>query len=172
MLPEAATKLLKSTKFLHLATTHNDFPHISLMNYTFYQEGDVDYVIITTPRDSIKYENMINNPKVSMLVHDWVSSRNDDDKEPKRRNSLFELITNLNKTELNSVSVMINGDATVISSQEDESRYKFLKSLHLNNDSIDPEQIDHYVKDDTNELILISLNSCKITDTNNRIQEY
>ena len=107
-----------------------------------------------------------------MLVHDWVSSRAEDEMEPKRRNSLFELITNLNKTELNSVSVMINGDAKIISIQEDESRYKFLKSLHLNNDSIDPDQIDHYVKDDKNELILISLSSCKITDTNNRIEEY
>lgn len=168
MLPESAIKLLKSTRFLHLATTHNDFPHVSLMNYTFYQANGEDYVIITTPRDTTKYNNIKHNHRVSMLVHDWVSAKTEEDQP--RRNSLFELITNLNKAELNSVSVMLTGEAQIIG--EADEKYTFLKSLHLNNDTIDPDQIEYYVRDDGNELVLISLKSCKITDTHNKIEEY
>lgn len=103
-----------------------------------------------------------------MLVHDWVSAKTEEDQP--RRNSLFELITNLNKAELNSVSVMLTGEAQIIG--EADEKYTFLKSLHLNNDTIDPDQIEYYVRDDGNELVLISLKSCKITDTHNKIEEY
>lgn len=172
MLPETAVKLLKRTRFLHLATSYQDCPHVTLMNYTYYQEGDKEFIIITTQKDSTKYENISHNNKVSMLVHDWTSSKSEEDTsaEPKRRNSLFELITNLNKTEMSSISIMINGSAQIIDKQD--AKYNFYKSLHLNNDTIEQHQIDSYVKDDSNELILIQVTGCKISDTDNNVEQY
>lgn len=173
MLPETAVKLLKRTRFLHLATSYQDFPHVTLMNYTYYQEGDTEFIIITTPKDSTKYENISHNSRVSMLVHDWISSKSeaeDTNGEPRRRNSLFELITNLNKSEMSSISIMINGSAQII--DKEDAKYKFYKSLHLNNDTIEPQQLDSYVKDDSNELILIKVIGCKISDSDNNVEQY
>lgn len=171
MLPQSVVKLLKSTRFLHLATCSDNVPHVSLMNYTFYQDNGENYIIVTTPVDTTKYQNILNNNKVSMLVHDWMQSKTEEDNgDGKRRNSLYEMITNLNKTEISSVSVMIDGEASII--DPNNKNYKLLKSLHLNNETIDQSQIDNYVRDDTNALILVNINKCKITDTNNNVEEY
>lgn len=170
MLPESATNLLKSTKFLHLGTSYNDKPHVSLMNYTFYQKDGTEYIIITTPKNSTKYENLKQNNQVSILVHDWISAKSEDDETPKRRNSLLEFITNLNKAEISSVSVMIDGVAEIV--PVEDSRHHFFKSLHLNNENIDSQQIDNYVKTDMNELVLIKVGGCKITDTDGNVEQY
>ncbi|EGV64758.1 hypothetical protein PSN45_005103 [Yamadazyma tenuis] len=175
MLPESATKLLKSTRFLHLATSYQDVPHVSLMNYTFYQDNGDDYVIITTPANTTKYHNIKHNHRVSMLVHDWISAKPDDGNSSSgtstgRRNSLYDLITNLNKTQLSSVSVMVDGEAEIV--PESDGRHKFYHSLHMNNQNIDTQQLDNYVKADTTELIVVKVTGCKITDTDNNVVEY
>lgn len=172
MLPEAAYKLIQSTRYLHLATSYNDVPHVSLMNFTYYRNDDNDYIIISTPKNTTKYENMVKNNKVSILIHDWISDEIEtvDQHSTARRNSLFELITNMNKNELRSVSVMINGECQVV--QPQDPKYELLKSLHLNNAKFDDKQIDNYINTEDNELILISITNCKTTDTDNHIQEY
>lgn len=172
-LPNSVTKLLNSTRYVHLATCLHDIPHVSLMNYTYYH-GNEDYVIVTTPKGTTKYENMTANPNVSLLLHDWMSAKTttDDPSEAtgKRRNSLYEFLTNLNKTEISRVSVMINGKAEEIA--VDSENYNFYKSLHLNNSSIDQVQAENYIKDGNTALFVIKIDQCKVTDTENNVQEY
>ncbi|ODV65289.1 hypothetical protein HYPBUDRAFT_163527 [Hyphopichia burtonii NRRL Y-1933] len=176
-LPDSVVKLLKSTRFVHLATCKDNFPHVSLMNYTYYSKENEYYIITTSPKKTTKYENIISNPNVSLLVHDWISARNPDESTSdsvanKRRNSLYELLTNLNKSEISSVSVMINGKAEILSPHTDLEKFNFFKSLHLNNDSIDAIQSKNYIESEDIALILIKVSSVKVTDTNDNVESY
>lgn len=158
-----------------MGTSHNDVPHVSLMNYTYYNKGDESYIIFTTPKDTTKYRNILLNPNVSLLVHDWISAKNTDlEQAPAgtgRRNSLFELLANMNKAEISSVSVMMTGKAEVVSS-DDAERHAFYKSLHLNNSLIDKVQSQNYIEDDKNALFVVKISACQVTDTNDNIQQY
>ncbi|KAK6460377.1 hypothetical protein DFJ63DRAFT_315670 [Scheffersomyces coipomensis] len=175
-LPQSVTNLLKTGRFIHLATSYKDFPHVSLMNYTYYHTEGNDYIIISTPTCTTKYNNILQNPNISILVHDWISVKNGSEAETgepvssKRRNSLYELLANLNKNELSRVSVMINGKAEVI--KEDNEKHDFYKSLHLNNAKIDEVQSKNYIEDKDNAIVLITIESCKVTDTDNNVVEY
>lgn len=170
-LPESVVKLLKSKRFVHLATCLNNVPHVSLMNYTYFNKDGKHQIVISTPTCTTKYKNIVSNPHVSLLVHDWVASNPTTGEDSgKRRNSLFELLTNINKSEISSVSVMLDGDAEVVDKNDD--KYEFLKSLHLNNSFIDDVQAQNYITKDDNALVLITINSCKVTDANDNVQLY
>lgn len=174
-LPDSVIKLLKSTRFLHLATSLNDVPHVSLMNYTYYNKGEESFIIFTTPKDTTKYRNILANPNVSLLVHDWISAKSTESEQPQtnsgRRNSLFELLANMNKAEISSVSVMLTGKAEIVA-PEDHERHAFYKSLHLNNSLIDEVQSKNYIADEKNALFVVKVSACQVTDTNDNIQQY
>ncbi|GBL47763.1 hypothetical protein ACI3LY_003365 [Candidozyma auris] len=168
-LPEHVTKLLKSKRYVHLATAKDNVPHASLMNYTYYSKNETPYIILSTPRDTTKYRNIESNPHVSLLIHDWVAG--DDELAPSgRRNSLYELLANMNKAEIRSVSVMLNGRARIIDPASED--YKFYKSLHLNNTLVDEAQAETFIQNENNSVVLITVDSCQITNTNNEVQTY
>lgn len=169
-IPENVINLLKSTRFVHLATSHNDVPHVSLMNYTYYKNGDTHEVIISTPKTTTKYENMVHNPKVAILVHDWMSVKSKDDQLSGRRNSLYEMLANINKNELGRVSVMMVGSAEIVDTNL--QAYLFYKLLHRNNSQIDESQVKNYIEDDQTAIVVIKVLSCKVTDTDNNVSEY
>ncbi|TVY89867.1 Pyridoxamine 5'-phosphate oxidase-like protein, partial [Lachnellula willkommii] len=139
-LPEEVAQCLGNARFLHLATCTNLHPHVSLMNYTYLPAGSSPYtawptIIMTTNPASKKSVNLVQNPHVSLLVHDWVSHRprtmsrgGNDGASPNRGNgvegvgvgfgfggssSLAALLVGLNTSELSSISVTIYGEARV-----------------------------------------------------------
>ena len=176
-LPDSVLNLLKSSRFIHLATCLNNKPHVSLMNNTFFRKGQEDIIIITTPKRTTKYQNMESNPNVSILIHDWISVKgtkapNDQENVPERRNSLFELLANFNKSEISRVSVMLDGKASIIDREANADDFNFYKSLHLNNPMIDQNQAKNYIECADNALILIKIEGCKVTDTDNNVEEY
>lgn len=131
---------------LHLATCDAMFPHISLMNYTYLPStpfSPTPVIIMTTNPSSKKTLNLLNNPRVSLLVHDWVShrppTRNPD---PTRegspppqatRSSLASLLLNMNTSALSSISATINGEATMVEQGSEEE--KWCKEKHLENNT-------------------------------------
>ena len=86
-----------------------------------------------------------------------------------RRNSLYELLANINKNEISSVSVMLDGKAQILAT--DDPNYGFYRSLHSNNNQIDQDQAKTYIDCD-NALVVVEIEKCKVTDTNNNVQEY
>ncbi len=58
--------LLKNEKLCTLATCVENSPYVSLMNFTYVEEGNK--VILSTRRNSKKYENFIKNKKISLLL--------------------------------------------------------------------------------------------------------
>lgn len=170
-LPDSVVKLLKSKRFVHLATCMNNIPHVSLMNYTYFSKEGNHLIIISTPTCTTKYKNMEANPNVSLLVHDWVASNPASGEEVgKRRNSLFELLTNINRSEISSVSVMLDGTAEIV--DKNDKDYELFKSMHLNNAFIDEVQAQNYITKDDNALVVIKIQSCKVTDANDNVQLY
>ncbi|KIX04874.1 uncharacterized protein Z518_05745 [Rhinocladiella mackenziei CBS 650.93] len=150
-LPPEVSQCLKNSRFLHLATisatqTSPPTPHVSLMNYTFlpsYNEhGPV--IIMTTNAQSMKTQNLMHNPKVSLLVHDWVShrpptassvmgARSGSPPAAATRSSLASLLLNLNTSALSSISTTIAGEARFLEQGSEEE--KWCKEAHLANNT-------------------------------------
>jgi hypothetical protein len=136
-----------TTPQLHLATCTTDLhPHVSLMNYTYLAStpfSPTPSIIMTTNPSSRKTHNLLSNPHVSLLVHDWVSHRplptasTTTSPEPEapaqHRSSLATLLQNLNSSALSSISASINGDARVVESGTEEEKY--LRDAHLRNNT-------------------------------------
>ncbi len=57
------------SRLCFLATQQEGEPHLSLMNFTYYQEEDI--VIICTRRNTKKFAQLYRNPKVAVLIHDF-----------------------------------------------------------------------------------------------------
>lgn len=150
-LPPEVSQCLKNARFLHLATiqageTSQPTPHVSLMNYTFLpnykEEGPV--IIMTTNAESLKTRNLLNNSKVSILVHDWVShrpptatgisgGRSGSPPAAATRSSLATLLLNMNTSALSSISTTIAGEARFLERGTEEE--KWCKEAHLANNT-------------------------------------
>ncbi|KAF2440555.1 hypothetical protein P171DRAFT_103081 [Karstenula rhodostoma CBS 690.94] len=148
-LPDEVTVCLQNARFLHLATSADNVPHISLMNYTYLPSTPYSphpTIIMTTPPSSQKTHNLESNPLVSLLVHDWVSHRpptldaRNRSPSPARRNprsgSLAELLLGMNTASLSRISTTINGLAAIIPSGSDEEAW--YKAQHLANNTFGP----------------------------------
>ena len=84
--PSNLMSLIKTSKYVHLATATTDgIPSVSLMNYTYvpaeksFKEKNPDnddYIIFPTFDTTEKYVNIVSNPNVAMLFHDWIAANN------------------------------------------------------------------------------------------------
>lgn len=166
-LPDNVVELLKSKHFLHLATCHNNVPHVSLMNYVYHQEDGTHYIIMSTPKDTTKYKNLAANPRVSLLVHDWITSSHSDSEH---RNSLYAQLQNLNKAETSSMSAMLDGQAATVEPGND--KYGGYRELLLQSGFCDEKQAHNYLDCDGTALVVITVTECKVTDVNDLVQSY
>jgi hypothetical protein len=119
------------------------------MNYTYLPSSPYSpspTIIMTTNPSSKKTLNLISNPHVSLLVHDWVShrppttarrgsttSRTGSPPPEASRSSLAALLLNLNTSALSSISATINGEARLVDVGTEEERY--YKWEHLENNT-------------------------------------
>lgn len=140
------------TKQLHLATCDGLQPHISLMSYTYLPSTPYDpypTIIMTTNPSSRKTNHLLTNPRVSLLVHDWVSHRpptrapnpgSERDGSPPpaaTRSSLASLLLNLNTSALSSISTTITGTARFLEPGSEEEAW--CKERHLENNTFEEE---------------------------------
>ena len=116
------------------------------MNYTYLPStpfSDDPTIIMTTNPFSKKTTNLVKNPRVSLLVHDWVSHRpptRPAEGSPSRqsgRSSLATLLLNLNTSELSSISATINGHARILEQGSEEERW--CKERHTENNTFDDQ---------------------------------
>jgi len=152
-LPEEVSTCLQNARFLHLATCTANIPHVSLMNYTYLPShpfasanlspGPV--IIMTSNPESKKTLSLVQNPNVSLLVHDWVSSRppnmTDRERSPvgarAGRSSLANMLMSMNSAAVSSISATINGSASVLESGTEEE--KWCKQQHLANNTFEAQ---------------------------------
>ncbi|ANZ75953.1 BA75_02594T0 [Komagataella pastoris] len=174
MTPPQVLQLLKSAKYIHLGTSADDIPHVSLMNYTYVSPEEVlkegfplsdsshSVIILTTDKDTVKYNNMRANPSVSILVHDWVTKTNSIEAGA---NHLLSFLKNLNQNELVSTSATLAGKAHILS---DEKQIEYYKKKHLENN---PEG-KVFIDGDNVAIVLVQVLSSKVADTENNVSEY
>lgn len=115
------------------------------MNYTYLPSSpysDSPIIVMTTNPSSKKTQNLLHNPHVSLLVHDWVSHRPASARRGSRtgspppeasRSSLASLLLNLNTSALSSISVTMNGEAALVNEGTDEEKY--YKGVHVENNT-------------------------------------
>ncbi|KAI0008174.1 pyridoxamine 5'-phosphate oxidase [Xylariaceae sp. FL0662B] len=148
-LPPEVVQCLENARFLHLATCVDNQPHVALMNYTYIpssQYSSAPVIVMTTNPSSKKTSNLVVNPNVSLLVHDWVSHRpptqgrrsSGGSPGPEHRSSLASLLLNLNTSAMSSISATINGTAELVARGSDEEKY--YREQHLENNTFDSEE--------------------------------
>lgn len=143
-------QLTKNSLQLHLSTCADNIPHISLMNYTYLPSSPyttTPTIIMTTTPSSRKTLNLLENPRVSLLVHDWISHRPptlQSTASPERpglsdsSSPLADLLRNLNMSSLSRISTTINGTASLVPSNSEAEAW--LKAKHLENNTFGPPQ--------------------------------
>ena len=120
------------------------------MSYTYLPSTPFDphpTIIMTTNPASRKTNHLLSNPRVSLLVHDWVSHRpptrathGERDGSPPpaaTRSSLASLLLNLNTSALSSISTTICGEAQFLESGSEEESW--CKARHLENNTFEEE---------------------------------
>lgn len=186
-LPEHLISLLKTSKYVHLATCSKDcMPNVSLMNYTYVpphkafkeENSKKHFVIFATSRKTQKYKNIVTNPNVSLLIHDWVtakklslrknsSSESSLAKTPEEHPSrLLNLLQELNQAELSQMSATLCGIATVIEPTSEESKHYQQQLLANNPDA------SCYITGADIVIIKVEILNAKISDSENRTSFY
>ena len=68
-LPDEVVEVLRTSKLCYLATQNDGNPHLSLMNFTYCRKEEV--IILSTRRNTKKFYQIVENPKVAVLIHDF-----------------------------------------------------------------------------------------------------
>ncbi|CAM9412845.1 unnamed protein product [Ectocarpus fasciculatus] len=77
-LPACITDILRATKLCYLATSEDHAPHLSLMNFSFMNDEEYGNVLVmSTRRNTKKFEALVKNPKVAILIHDFDCKRSE-----------------------------------------------------------------------------------------------
>ncbi|GME83070.1 hypothetical protein B5S28_g2907 [[Candida] boidinii] len=184
-LPENVLTLIKSSKFLHLGTSKDNIPHVSLMNYTFVPSEKVfnssessstsaPLIVVTTHKKTQKYENINSNSNVSVLIHDWISAASNDDEKSSElinneedcKSNILKLLQNINQNEISSLSVTLSGSAKILNEDNEERLY--YKNLHLNKNP----SAKVFIDGDDVAIILIQITASKVADSDNNVASY
>ncbi|KAI1002624.1 hypothetical protein K3495_g5575 [Podosphaera aphanis] len=200
-LPADVVNCLQNARFLHLATCTGLIPHVALMNYTYLPSSPYSRspsIIMTTDPNSRKTLNLISNPNVSLLVHDWVSHRPPTscrrDSSTKSgspppeatRSSLASLLLNINTSAMSSISATLNGKAKLVDRGTEEER--FYREAHLDNNTFlecgshgigknwENEGQDGgretYIERDEVRVVLVEITDGRVSDWRGRVRDW
>ncbi|GAB0136097.1 hypothetical protein EsDP_00004414 [Epichloe bromicola] len=194
-LPQEVVQCLENARFLHLATCTDNVPNVSLMNYTYLPSSpysSAPVIIMTTNPKSRKTTNIVGNPNVSLLVHDWVSHRpptqgrrmSGGSPGPEQHSSLASLLLNLNSTAVSSISATIGGEAHLAPSGSEEEKY--FTDQHLANNTFEEgEPIfrpdsnsgagardSHFVDGEEVRVIIVNIKDVRISDWKGTVRDW
>lgn len=169
-LPPPLVQCLQSAKYLHLGTCAQNEPHVSLMNYIYVPAGqggqhssndDEDSVVMTCPKHTKKFANILANPRVSILVHDWTTRQQIND-----ATDLTALLSSLNAASLSKHSITLNGDAEVITGPAAEH----FKQQMLQSAAGDDAKC--WIEDPDAQVIRVYFGSARISDKENNVERW
>ncbi|RPA78758.1 hypothetical protein BJ508DRAFT_152410 [Ascobolus immersus RN42] len=137
--PPEVTSCLQQSRFLHLATSNSSWPHIALMNFTYLPSSPFalpstpnaastpsgPVIIMTVTPSSKLHSNLTTNPRVSLLVHDWVSSHETPAPQSNTGSGsgLARYLTDLNTASLGRMSATMMGYARICDKGGEEEGY-------------------------------------------------
>jgi hypothetical protein len=193
--PIIAINLIYLRDQLHLATSNNDCPHVSLMKYTYLPStpfSPTPTIIMTTPLSSQKTLNLEANPRVSILVHDWVSHRPPTlssspgfgtSPTDHHRSSLANLLLGLNTASLSRISVSLNGAATFLEPGSEEETW--CKTQHKEHNTFDESSeagqfgagaedgsAGSYIEGEQVRVVLVKIRDGRISDWKETVKDF
>jgi len=164
--PSSVDELLKNNNLLHLATSKDDVPSVSLMSFSYVEPTDSRpaTIILSSPPGTQKVSNIKANPKVSVLIHDWTSQRHASDAAARGHavGNLSQYLEKINQSQLGQTSVTLYGHARIPMGEEAE--YFRAKHLEANPDSA------CFIKDA--DIVLVVPHTAKVADSNNNVQSF
>jgi nitroimidazol reductase NimA-like FMN-containing flavoprotein (pyridoxamine 5'-phosphate oxidase superfamily) len=87
-LPAVITRLIKSSKLSYLATSEDNQPHLCLMNFSYLRDpelseigGENGVIVMSTRRNTKKFQALLSNPNVAVLLHDFSAGSSLEDTE-------------------------------------------------------------------------------------------
>ena len=144
-MPKIIVDILNASRLAFLATTQDDSPHLSLMNFTYYQQEES--IIISTRRDTKKFKQIQENPKIALLIHDF----------PHLDGS--ESDTNCGK----SFSITMNGTAQIIDA-DDVLDEKYRQIHQQNNPDYRQFIVGKYIA-----IIVLQIEKARCCDINDKV---
>jgi hypothetical protein len=193
-IPSEVVQCLENARFAHLSTCLDNVPNISLMSYTYLPSSpysSMPVIVMTTNPASRKTTNIIANPNVSILVHDWVSHRppghgrrpSGGSPGPEHRSSLAALLFNINTSAVSSISATIGGSARLAPMGSDEEKYYV--DQHLENNTFeenngfsgaaataDEERRAHFVAGEAVRVIIVDIKDVRISDWKGTVRDW
>jgi hypothetical protein len=158
--------------YTYLPTSPYPLPSISSATITASLSGPV--IILTVQPSSKKALNLLSNPRVSLLVHDWVSHRAsfssttnplsshpNSDQPPVQQSSLAALLTNLNTASLSSISATLFGYAHLIPSGSEQE--EFYRKIHTKNCAGAGESMC-YIEDQDARIVVVRVSWARVAD--------
>ncbi|RKF55954.1 Pyridoxamine 5'-phosphate oxidase-like protein [Erysiphe neolycopersici] len=153
---------------------------------------------MTTNPNSMKTQNLIRNPNVSLLVHDWVSHRpptttrhgsvpSGSPPPEATGSSLASLLLNINTSAMSSISATIFGQARLVDRGTEEERY--YREAHLDNNTfvegesfrrengfLQTERQDGgretYIERDEVRVVIVVITDVRVSDWKGRISDW
>ncbi|KAI5779098.1 hypothetical protein EDC01DRAFT_318697 [Geopyxis carbonaria] len=179
-LPPEVITCLKNARYLHLATTNALWPHVSLMNYTYLPSSPYPttstssgpIIILTVQPDTKKTHNLLANPRVSLLVHDWVSHRPSFSSAPPsdpQPSSLADLLTNINTAALSSISATLFGYAELVERGTEAETY--YRKTHSENNSGGGES-RCYLEGDGMRVVVVRVAWARVADYRGFVRDW
>lgn len=190
-IPNDLLQLIKLSKYVHVATCSSKcIPSVSLMHYIFVSSAETfhkheygidsdrnDYIIFTVFEKSVKFRNVIENPNVALLFHDWITAKNltlrkksihDENCSSGQAGStkLNDFLRDLNQNELNQVSATVNGIADIVDPDSEESTYYRRLLLKANPDA------DIFILGEDTAIIKVKIHKIKVSDIENNTSVY
>ena len=173
------------------------------MNYTYLPTtpfSSQPIIVMTTNPASKKTHNLVANPRVSLLVHDWVSHRppvQNPEQESRLnpeapRSSLANLLRGMNTSALSRISATINGEARIAVTGSEEERW--CKKMHLENNTFgeqatpsavpsedpfgSPEAFagdggrECFIEGEAVQVVIVKINDGRIADWKGSVQDW
>lgn len=172
-LPPIASELLRNNNLLHLGTSKDDLPSVSLMSFSYIPPTDSapPTIILSSEPNTQKIINIKANPNVSLLIHDWTSHQNSRNETiandsalnvPKSSKNISQFLEKLNQAQLSQTSVTLYGHARIPAGEEAD----YFRERHLQSN---PERAC-FIKNA--DIVLVVPHQVKVADSENHVQSY
>lgn len=122
-IPAPVAELIEHNTLLHLATSKDDEPSVSLMNFSYIPPTELApaTIVLSSKPQTTKVANIKANPRVALLIHDWTN------RTEKQSHGLSEILHNLNQAQVGRTSVTLYGSARIPHGEEAE----YYRAQHL-----------------------------------------
>ncbi|KAF8538016.1 hypothetical protein BDD12DRAFT_743028 [Trichophaea hybrida] len=149
------------------------------MNYTYLSSNPFalptpgrPVIILTVQPSTKKTINLLANPRVSLLVHDWVSHRASLSAEAPaqpQQSSLASLLSNLNSAELSSISATLFGYAHLVESGTEEEKY--YRKVHTENCTAAGESMC-YLEGENSRIAVVTISWTRVADHKGLVKDW